>query len=577
MRQRTLLLPTLREAPAEAEAVSHQLMIRGGYIRQVAAGIYTYLPLGWRVLKKLEKIVREEMDRSGAQELLMPAMQPAELWQQSGRYSDYGPELVRFKDRHDREFALGPTHEEVVTTLVAGEINSYRKLPLTLYQIQTKFRDERRPRFGLLRGREFLMKDAYSFDTDWEGLDRTYWKMHEAYSRIFTACGLRFRAVEADAGTIGGEGGTHEFMALAEIGEDTVVSCTVCGYAANLEKAEVKKEDIHLNKPKTQSQQTEPEKFHTPNIKTIDQLVQSLGVEASQFIKTLIFVTAEGNPVAVLVRGDHEVNEIKVKNFLNSGELQLADAETTLRVTGASAGFVGPVGLPAAMPLLVDREVAALTEAIAGANEQDYHLRHVKPGIDFSIERSGDFRNVTEGEPCPCCDGTLVFHRGIEVGHIFKLGTKYSEKLGARFLDSNGRSQTMIMGCYGIGVSRLLSAVVEQHHDEAGLVWPASLAPYHVHIIPVTSNNEEQKKLAESIYQQLLQLNIEVLLDDRDERLGVKLKDSDFIGCPVRIVVGKDAVNSRVEFKHRTDTESRLLTVEEALQLLQPVIGWKSP
>ncbi|NOU96527.1 proline--tRNA ligase [Paenibacillus sp. LMG 31456] len=575
MRQQTLLLPTLREAPAEAEAISHQLMIRGGYIRQVAAGIYTYLPLGLRVLKKLERIIRDEMDRAGAQELLMPAMQPAELWQLSGRYSEYGPELIRFKDRHDREFTLGPTHEEVVTMLVANEINSYRKLPVTLYQIQTKFRDERRPRFGLLRGREFLMKDAYSFDTDWEGLDRTYWRMHEAYIRIFTVCGLHFRAVVADAGSIGGEGGTHEFMALAEIGEDTIVSCTLCDYAANLEKAEARTIEAQEKESGGDSQAyphaSRVEKFHTPNIKTIEQLVQALGAAASQFIKTLLFMTADGSPIAVLVRGDHEVNEIKVQNYLGSGELQLADAETTLRVTGAPVGFVGPVRLPADLPILVDQQVSALSGAIVGANERDYHLRNVQPGIDFPLERTGDFRNVTEGEPCPCCEGTLVFHRGIEVGHIFKLGTKYSERLGARFLDSNGRNQTMIMGCYGIGVSRLLSAVVEQHHNETGLLWPQSIAPYQVHIIPVSSKDEEQMQLAEAIYEQLLQQRIEVLFDDRNERIGVKLKDSDFIGCPVRIVIGKEAVNELVEYKERQATESRLMTVEEAMKLINSV------
>ncbi|MFD0678902.1 MULTISPECIES: proline--tRNA ligase [unclassified Paenibacillus] len=571
MRQQTLLLPTLREAPAEAEAMSHQLMIRGGYIRQVAAGIYSYLPLGLRVLKKLERIVRHEMDRAGGQELLMPAMQPAELWQQSGRYSEYGPELIRFKDRHDREFALGPTHEEVVTTLVANEINSYRKLPLTLYQIQTKFRDERRPRFGLLRGREFLMKDAYSFDMDWEGLDRTYWRMHEAYSRIFTECGLHYKAVVADAGTIGGEGGTHEFMALAEIGEDTIVSCSHCSYAANLEKAEGKAiggQEINSVDRSASPYTSKLEKFHTPDIKTIEQLVKALGEPASQFIKTLLFMTADGSPVVVLVRGDHEVNEIKVKNHLGCGELQLADAETTLRITGTPAGFVGPIGLPADIPILVDQQVSVLSGAVAGANEQDYHLRHVQPGIDFSLERIGDFRNVTEGEPCSCCEGSLVFHRGIEVGHIFKLGTKYSKKLGAKFLDTSGRNQTMIMGCYGIGISRLLSAVVEQHHSEGGLLWPQSIAPYQVHIIPVSSKSEEQMKLAEAIYEQLLQQRIEVLLDDRNERIGVKLKDSDFIGCPVRIVIGKEAGNEFVEYKERNDAEPRLISVEDAIKLV---------
>ncbi|TDF97567.1 proline--tRNA ligase [Paenibacillus piri] len=567
MRQQFMLLPTLREAPAEAEAVSHRLMIRGGYIRQVAAGIYTYLPLGRRVLRKLERIVREEMERAGAQELLMPAMQPAELWRQSGRYSEYGPELVRLKDRHDREFALGPTHEEVVTALVAGEINSYRKLPVTLYQIQTKFRDERRPRFGLLRGREFLMKDAYSFDTDWTGVDLTYRSMYEAYSRIFTACDLRFRAVEADAGTIGGEGGTHEFMALADIGEDTVVSCTHCGYAANLEKAEGRAEPVRQDEPAPENR-ARMEKLHTPGIHTIEQLEQALGVPASGLIKTLIFLTADGTPIAVAVRGDHEVNELKVKHYLNCGELQLADAETTLRVTGAPVGFVGPVGLPDGLMLLTDHRAAALSDAIAGANEAEYHLRHVQPGADFPLERIGDFRNVTEGESCPRCEGSLVFHRGIEVGQIFKLGAKYSESMGARFLDADGREQTMLMGCYGIGISRLLSAVAEQHHDDSGLVWPAAIAPFQAHLIPVSNKRDDQMKLAEAMYERLSGQRIEALLDDRDERLGVKLNDADLIGCPIRIVIGKDAANGLVEYKERTAAETRLVTVDEAIELI---------
>lgn len=558
MRQSTYLLPTLREAPAEAEAISHRLMLRGGFIRQLAAGIYTYLPLGWRVLKKVEAIVRQEMDRAGAQEILMPAMQPAELWQESGRYQVYGPELIRLRDRHDREFALGPTHEEVVTTLVRNEVRSYRKLPMNLYQIQTKFRDERRPRFGLLRGREFLMKDAYSFDLDWEGLDKSYWSMYEAYNRIFTRCGLNFRAVEADAGAIGGEGGTHEFMALADIGEDTIAVCTKCEYAANLEKAEA-------GEGKRESRRAtsgEREKFHTPGLCTIEQLTESLGIEPGDLIKTLIYV-ADGRPVAVLVRGDHEVNEIKVKNYLGVNRLELADAETTQKATGAPVGFAGPVGL--SVPILVDREVAAMPNGITGANEKDFHLKNVRPGVDFPLERTGDFRNVTEGDACPRCDGTLKFYRGIEVGHVFKLGTKYSEILGAKYLDANGKEQVMVMGCYGIGISRILSAIVEQSHDENGIIWPVSVAPFHVHLIPVSVKDEVQMKAAEDLYRRLQDAGIEVLLDDRDERPGVKFKDSDLTGIPVRVTVGKGAAEGRVEYKERATPGQRELTVEEAL------------
>lgn len=557
MRQTTYLAPTLREAPAEAEAISHKLMLRAGFIRQLAAGIYTYLPMGWRVLRKVESIVREEMDRAGAQEILMPAMQPAELWRESGRYDVYGPELIRLQDRHEREFALGPTHEEVITTLVRNEVRSYRKLPINLYQIQTKFRDERRPRFGLLRGREFLMKDAYSFDTDWEGLDKSYWAMYDAYNRIFTRCGLDFRPVEADAGAIGGEGGTHEFMALADIGEDTIATCTHCDYAANLEKAEAGEGKREYREATV----GEHEKFHTPAVRTIEQLTASLGVEPREFIKTLVYL-ADGQPVAVLVRGDHEANEIKVKNYLNAENVELADHETTQRITGAPVGFAGPIGL--SVPVLVDREVAVMPFAITGANEQDYHIRNVRPGHDFPLEKTGDFRNVIEGDTCPRCEGTLKFYRGIEVGHVFKLGTKYSDKLGAKYLDANGKEQVMIMGCYGIGVSRVLSAIVEQCSDENGIIWPMSVAPFHVHLIPVSAKDEAQVKVAEDLYNRLRENGVEVLLDDRDERPGVKFKDSDLIGIPVRVTVGKGAVEGRVEYKERKHNEQHDITVEEA-------------
>ncbi|MDK8181901.1 proline--tRNA ligase [Paenibacillus sp. UMB4589-SE434] len=577
MRQSQLLSPTLREAPADAEAVSHQLLLRAGYIRQTAAGVYSYLPLGRRMLRKLEHIVREEMDIAGAQEVLLPAIQPAELWQRSGRYALYGPELIRFHDRHEREFALGPTHEEVITTLVGGEVNSYRRLPLTMYQIQTKFRDERRPRFGLLRGREFLMKDAYSFDTDWEGLDRSYWNMYEAYHQIFTRMGLQFRAVEADPGSIGGEGGTHEFMALAAIGEDTIVSCSSCAYAANLEKAQSIAAHSSRNENKCEmtadGESITPypvmTKLHTPNIRTIGQLKQALGKASQQMIKTLIYV-ADGQAVAVVVRGDHEVNEIKVKNTLGVAELQLADAETTSRVTGAPVGFAGPRGL--SIPILVDEAVAGVKDALMGANEVDYHYDHVVPGRDFTLERIGDYRNAVEGDCCPRCESELQFSKGIEVGHIFKLGTKYSETLAATFLDTAGKEQNMVMGCYGIGISRLLSAAIEQHHDEHGIIWPLAIAPYQVHLVPVSVKDAEQTKVAEHLYEWLRRHHVEVLLDDRDERLGVKLKDADLMGIPLRIVIGKDAANGLVELKERSSGEKQIMTVEKACLHIQAVL-----
>ncbi|WP_028591025.1 proline--tRNA ligase [Paenibacillus massiliensis] len=575
MRQQHLLIPTLREAPTEAEVMSHQLLVRAGLIRQVAAGIYTYLPLGLRVLHKVAQIIRQEMDAAGAQEILMPALQPAELWHSSGRYGDYGPELMRLQDRHQREFALGPTHEEVVTVLAADEISSYRKLPVILYQIQTKFRDERRPRFGLMRGREFMMKDAYSFDADWESLNESYWRMYQAYTHIFERLGLNFRAVEADAGTIGGEGETHEFMALAKIGEDTIVSCSSCDYAANLEKAtarsqqvnisEVSGKSIHVASDEPTSNPTANQveaiaRMHTPGIKSIAELTAFTGVAPQLIIKTLIY-KADQQYIAVLVRGDHEVNELKLKSVLNCHELELAEHTQLNATTGIPPGFAGPVGLN--LPLLIDHEVALLRQAIAGANAVDYHYVHVVPGRDFALDRVHDLRNVHEGDRCPHCGEALEFDKGIEIGHVFKLGTKYSEQLGARYLDTTGKEQPFIMGCYGIGVSRILSAVVEQSHDEHGIIWPVSIAPFQVHIIPVSSADHAQQELAAELYQQLQQQGLEVLLDDRDERPGVKFKDADLIGVPVRIIVGKRVGEGMVEIKGRTQAEAAHVEVKE--------------
>ncbi|SFS67798.1 proline--tRNA ligase [Paenibacillus sp. BC26] len=556
MRQKSVFLPTMREVPADAEAVSHKWLVKGGFIRQLSAGVYSFMPLGRRVLRKVEAIVRHEMEQTGAQEVLLPAFQPADLWQQSGRYEVYGPELVRLQDRNGREFVLGPTHEEVITQLVGQEISTYRKLPVTLFQLQTKFRDERRPRFGLLRCREFVMKDAYSFDSDWEGLDRTYQAMYEAYHRIFERSGLEFRAVQADAGAIGGEGGTHEFMAIAESGEDDVVTCSSCDYAANMEKA-ISREAalVEADKRRLIRDQAEDglqaaaEQFHTPGMRTIDELVSGLGIGHNGLIKTLIYL-ADGKPVAVLVRGDHSINETKVLNALQAVTLTLADSDTVRTVTGAGTGFAGPIGL--AIPLLVDLEVAQMKAGIAGANVTDHHVRQVVPGRDFSLERTGDFRNVEVGDRCPSCEhGELRTIRGIEIGHVFKLGTKYSEKLGAQFVDSTGETKPIIMGCYGIGISRLLSAIIEQHHDENGMIWPSAVAPYDVHLIPVSTQDSLQMDVAEHLYAHLQAAGIDVLLDDRDERLGVKLKDSDLIGIPIRIVVGKGVADGQVEWKLR--------------------------
>ena len=558
MKQSNAFIPTLREVPADAEAISHQWLIKGGFIRQVSAGIYSLLPLGRSVLRNIEVIVREEIELAGGQEVLLPALLPADLWHQSGRYEIYGQELIRLQDRNGRDFVLGPTHEEVITSLIGQEINSYRKLPITLFQIQTKFRDERRPRSGLLRCREFLMKDAYSFAADWEGLDQTYTAMYEAYHRIFERCGLAFRAVQADAGAIGGEGGTHEFMAIAESGEDIVVTCDSCDYAANLEKATsvIASTDEAESTSSLLDPIQDTEKFHTPGLRTIEELISSQDIEADQLIKTVIFV-ADGSPVAVLVRGDHSINQTKVLNALNAITLELADAETVKSVTGAAAGFAGPIGLK--IPLLVDAAVASIGTAVSGANETDYHLRHVVPGRDFSIEQAGDYRNVQEGEHCPSCSsGTLMTVRGIEIGHVFKLGTKYSSVMGAAFVNAAGLEQPMIMGCYGIGITRLMATIIEQHHDEQGMIWPAAVARHQVHLIPVSMQDTTQREAAEQLYQELNQAGIRVLLDDRDERMGVKLKDADLIGLPIRIVVGKAINEGLLELKERGSIEAAM-------------------
>jgi prolyl-tRNA synthetase len=567
MRQQRLLNPTLRDVPGDAEAASHRLMLRAGLIRQLSSGIYSYLPLGLKALQHIQTIVREEMDRAGAQEMLMPALHPAELWKASGRWDVYGPELMRLEDRNGREFALGATHEEVITTLVKDEIHSYKKLPVTLYQIQTKYRDERRPRFGLLRGREFLMKDAYSFDRSANGLDASYKAMFDAYVNIFTRCGLQFRAVEADSGAIGGTD-THEFMALADVGEDTIVHCPSCQYAANMEKAT----GVITNEgtSSTDEPNAQPTKVHTPGVTSIKQLSQFLTINPQQIIKS-VAVQAEGAPVIVLIRGDLEINEIKLKQVLGVDEITML-SEVDIKALGSIAGFIGPVGLTT-VKLLADTSIQGLNNAVVGANEVDFHLLHVDVQRDLGALTYVDVRNVGQGENCLHCGHELAFAKGIEVGHVFKLGTKYSEGLGATFSDENGVSEPMIMGCYGIGVSRVLAAVIEQHQDERGIIWPNAIAPYSIHLLTVQVKDEAQMTFSEEIYQALTSAGYSVLWDDREERPGVKFNDADLLGFPLRLTVGKKTSERIIECKERRQGEVYELNVEQLLTHCQSLFN----
>ncbi|WP_238884296.1 proline--tRNA ligase [Clostridium sp. YIM B02551] len=554
MKMSNMLVSTLREVPAEAEIESHKLMLRAGLMRKMAAGIYNYMPLGLKVLRNIEQIVKEEMDNAGAQEFLASAMLPAELWQESGRWDAYGAEMFRLKDRNSRDFCLGPTHEEVFTDIARNEIKSYKQLPLTLYQIQTKYRDERRPRFGVMRSREFIMKDAYSFDKDQEGLDLSYDKMHEAYVKIFNRCGLDAKCVEADSGAIGGSN-SAEFMVKSEVGEDDVVFCTACDYAANIEKAPSTPEKEEATELK------EIEKVETPNVRTIDELIKFFNTTAKKFVKTLIY-NADGKIVAVMVRGDREVNETKVANALGGViELEMASSEDVVKATGAAIGFAGPIGIKVD-ELLVDNEVSNMYNFIVGANETGYHLSNVNYGRDFD-GKLGDYRNITEGEICPHCGAKITISRGTEVGHIFKLGTKYSESMNANFIDEKGESKPFIMGCYGIGVTRTMASIIEQHHDENGIVWPISVAPYHVSVIPVNIKDEAQMKVAEEIYNKLKSMHVEVIMDDRNERAGVKFKDSDLIGIPMRITVGKKITEGQIEFKLRNSSDIEVINIDE--------------
>lgn len=559
------LIPTLREVPADAEVKSHQLLLRAGFIRQNASGVYSYLPLATKVLKKIETIVREEMENAGAVELLMPALQQAEFWQESGRWYTYGPELMRLKDRHNREFALGATHEEVITSLVRDEIKSYKRLPLTLYQIQTKFRDEKRPRFGLLRGREFVMKDAYSFHASQESLDEVYEKLFTAYSNIFARCGLNFRAVIADSGAMGGKD-THEFMVLSEIGEDTIAYSDTSNYAANIEMAPVIANYVKKDEPTKQL-----EKVLTENQKTIAEVSSFLNVEASDCIKSLLF-EVDDKHVLVLVRGDHEVNDIKLKNLFGAGTVELASPEKTKEILGCSVGSLGPVGVKQ-VEIVADQAVQAIVNGVCGANEEDFHYVNVNPERDFTVTQYADLRFIQEGDVSPDGEGKILFAKGIEVGHVFKLGTRYSEAMNATYLDENGKSQPMIMGCYGIGVSRTLAAIAEQFNDDSGFVWPINIAPFDVHLIPINLKDESQAGLAEELYALLKQNRFDVLMDDRQERPGVKFADSDLIGLPVRITIGKKAAEGIVEVKVRKTGEMLEVQKDELVQTITKLLA----
>ena len=566
MKASQLFYPTLREVPSEAEITSHQLLLRAGFIRKTTAGVYSYLPLAKRVLRKIENIVREEMDRAGGQELMMPIIQPRELWEKSGRWSVYGDEMFRLHDRHGRGFALGPTHEELITTLVDAEVHSYRDLPLLLYQIQNKYRDEIRPRFGLMRGREFIMKDLYSFDVDYEGLDISYKKMYAAYQVIYDRMNLNYRAVEADSGAIGGNE-SHEFMVLADSGECTVMYCENCDYAANIEKAECSA----AISAGSESVQRAMEKIHTPGLKTIKDLNVNLGIPENEQVKTLCYY-ADEEIVAVVLRGDRELNEIKLKNFLDCQQLFMADETSVRDRCGAGFGSLGPVGLN--LKIYADIEVEQLQNFSCGANIDDYHFINVNVGRDFVPTAMVDMRNAVEGDPCPVCAARLKSMRGIEVGQVFKLGTKYSDALGATFLNQMGEEQSMVMGCYGIGVSRTMAAAVEQNNDANGIIWPMQIAPYQVIIIPVNTKKEEQLLAATAIYEELIGQGIEVVLDDRDERAGVKFKDADLIGIPIKITIGpKSLQENQVEVKKRWEETIELIPIDKVLGIVQKIIA----
>ncbi len=560
MKQSKVFIPTLREEPAEAESISHKFLLKSGMIKQNARGIYSYLPTAKRVLNKIERIVREEMERIDGVEVLMPVLQPSELWEESGRWEAYGSELMRLKDRNNRDFALGPTHEEIITSLVRDELKSYKRLPITLFQIQSKFRDEKRPRFGLLRGREFIMKDAYSFHSDEESLDETYNDMYNAYHNIFTRVGLKFRPVLADSGAIGGDH-THEFMALAEIGEDTIVYSDSTDFAANIEKAEV----VYTPNPE-HTEIKELEKVETPDVKTAQALADFLNVTLDRIIKSMI-IKVDDEYVMILIRGYHELNDVKLKSFFKTENIELATETEIENIMGAKPGSLGPVNVDK-IKIYADQFIQDINNLAVGANEDGYHYLNANVDRDFKVEAYGDFRFILEGEALPNNLGNAKFAEGIEVGQVFKLGTKYSESMNATFLNEQGRAQPLIMGCYGVGISRTLSAVIEQHHDDNGIIWPKAISPYDLHLIAINPKQEAQKELSDQIYEQLRE-KFDVLYDDRKERAGVKFNDADLIGLPVRIMVGKKASEGIVEVKRRDNTESQEVHVDEIEEVIK--------
>ncbi len=560
MKYSDFLIPTLKEDPADAEVASHKLMVRSGMIRKLAAGIYNYLPLGLRSIRKVENIVREEMNRAGAIELLMPFVLPSELWKESGRWDKYGKELLRFKDRADREFCIGPTHEEVITDIVRKEIRSYKQLPINLYQIQTKFRDEIRPRFGVMRAREFVMKDAYSFDADDEGAEKSYWSMYDAYNQIFERCGLEFRAVLADTGNIGGSF-SHEFMVLAPTGEDVIMSCNRCEYAANLELTEIGRGGSG-NKRKERVEIKPIAEVHTPNLKIVEDVSSFLGVRPSKLIKTMIVETDKG-PVAALVRGDHELSLTKLKRAIGADFVELASERTIEAVTNGPLGFSGPVGIK--IKVVADRTIEDIENGVTGANKRDYHFIDVNLGRDFDVKEFADIRMAKDGDFCPrCSNGLLTSSRGIEVGHVFKLGTKYSETMNATFVDASGKERFFIMGCYGIGIGRTVAAAIEQNFDENGTVLPVSISPFEIIILPLNMNQKELVNISQDLHDKLSQSGFQVLIDDRDESAGIKFMDADLIGIPVQIVIGpRNLKENSVEIKLRKGGLSKKVKVGE--------------
>ena len=560
MRVSELFLATQREIPADAEIPSHRLMLRAGLIRKMASGIYSFMPMGYRTYRKVEAVIREEMDKAGAQELIMPALLPAEAYQGSGRWEKFGPEMFRLTDRGGRSFCLGPTHEEPFTEAVRDSIRSYKQLPVTLYQIQHKYRDEKRPRFGVIRAREFVMKDAYSFDVDEAGLDISYNKMYDAYRAIFDRLGLDYTIVDADSGAMGGSG-SQEFMVKSEVGEDAICYCDECGYAANEEKAG------WTRGPAEEAEELAIEKIHTPDVKTIEELCGYLNCGPDAFVKTILY-NIDGKFVAAMCRGDRDINETKLGNLYDATEMELAAFADVEMITGAKVGFAGPVGLKQKIDIVVDPEVTGMKNFVVGACETDYHFKNVNIGRDFEADTVADITNAKEGDICPKCGkGKLAMARGVEVGHIFKLGTKYSDALGCVYLDNNGKEHSMVMGCYGIGVSRVLAAIIEQYHDDDGIIWPSIVAPYKVIVVPTKANDEEIMGVAEKIYGELTKAGCEVLIDDRNERPGVKFKDADLLGIPLRITVGRRAGEGIVEVKRRDSSETSEITVDEAVGL----------